>query len=475
MPEGDNGGGGVRRPRVHRWLWLTVVGLASAALLALAWVVVAATIQEYGDTHLPLLSAGTLGDRILVIAPHPDDEALGAAGIVTDALASGKQVRVVLMTCGDGYRRIVQHEVPRRRPGDPPIYQMLGRIRVGESREAMRRLGLPPGDLLFLGYQETGLAALWSAPWHRALRGANEADRVPYGFAFHPGAPYDAADVVADLRSLVASFAPTAVVFPSARDENTDHWATSAFVQHALDAADYRGVRLEYLVHRGMFPFPWAYLPRNPLLPPKELAGAGTWLSYPLEGRTEDRKHDSIDAYRSQRRVMEPYLLSFVRRNELFCQTPPARVSVVTSLPVTDGFPGVVAGDAGGIVIARFLEAEADITGVSAVSVKGRVWVGMRVRGPLGRYVGYRIGVHAFGAGTEERFDAEVVGARVTARSDDATVALSARDVVRGRDRVWVAVPAGLLPAASTLMVGGETVSGGLVVDRTAWRTVRLR
>jgi membrane protein DedA with SNARE-associated domain len=38
---------------------------------------------------------------ILVFAPHPDDEALMAAGIITTALTNGDNVKVVVMTNGN--------------------------------------------------------------------------------------------------------------------------------------------------------------------------------------------------------------------------------------------------------------------------------------------------------------------------------------------------------------------------------------
>src|SRR6478609_2017631 len=41
--------------------------------------------------------------RLLVISPHPDDETLGAAGLIQRVRARGGAVRVVLMTSGDGF------------------------------------------------------------------------------------------------------------------------------------------------------------------------------------------------------------------------------------------------------------------------------------------------------------------------------------------------------------------------------------
>ena len=40
-------------------------------------------------------------DRVLVLAPHPDDESIGAGAAIQKALAAGAQVRIVFLTTGD--------------------------------------------------------------------------------------------------------------------------------------------------------------------------------------------------------------------------------------------------------------------------------------------------------------------------------------------------------------------------------------
>ncbi len=41
--------------------------------------------------------------RLLILAPHCDDETLGSAGLILAAERAGIQVRVVIATNGDGY------------------------------------------------------------------------------------------------------------------------------------------------------------------------------------------------------------------------------------------------------------------------------------------------------------------------------------------------------------------------------------
>ena len=49
----------------------------------------------------PRLAPARRDDRILIVAPHVDDEAIAAGGYVFDAIANGAEVYVVYLTAGD--------------------------------------------------------------------------------------------------------------------------------------------------------------------------------------------------------------------------------------------------------------------------------------------------------------------------------------------------------------------------------------
>jgi len=42
---------------------------------------------------------------VLVVAAHPDDEALAAAGVIVEARAAGRRVYAVVVTNGEGRAR----------------------------------------------------------------------------------------------------------------------------------------------------------------------------------------------------------------------------------------------------------------------------------------------------------------------------------------------------------------------------------
>lgn len=90
-------------------------------------------------------------DRLLVLAAHPDDESLGAGGLVAAAARSGLPVRVVVATAGEG-----SHPGATAWGADD-----LRRTRTAEAREAVARLrGEHAGavDLELLDLPDGGLA-----------------------------------------------------------------------------------------------------------------------------------------------------------------------------------------------------------------------------------------------------------------------------------------------------------------------------
>ena len=68
-------------------------------------------------TGRPFHALPALGARLLVLAPHPDDEVLGAAGMIDAAVRRGAAVRVVVATDGEAGpdKSGAGNELPRSR------------------------------------------------------------------------------------------------------------------------------------------------------------------------------------------------------------------------------------------------------------------------------------------------------------------------------------------------------------------------
>ena len=70
-------------------------------------------------------------DRLVVVAAHPDDETLGAGGLIASAVRLGRTVDIVCATDGE-------HSHPYSPTHTP---EELGRIRAEEARLAAEVLG----------------------------------------------------------------------------------------------------------------------------------------------------------------------------------------------------------------------------------------------------------------------------------------------------------------------------------------------
>jgi LmbE family N-acetylglucosaminyl deacetylase len=111
--------------------------------------------------------ARNVGDPLLVVVAHPDDEALGFAGVIARARAEGRKVRVAVVTNGaDHSLRRLQPRFRGARLGWPVRIAGLGVRRGRETIAAMALLGLRftrnprTSDVFLLGYPNYGLETI---------------------------------------------------------------------------------------------------------------------------------------------------------------------------------------------------------------------------------------------------------------------------------------------------------------------------
>ncbi len=147
--------------------------------------------------YSPLLDPNGLPDRVLVIAPHADDEVFGCGGLLCFHADRGDRVRVVVLTDGAA--------------GDPDGTEAdIQRAREAESRAAGEALGVT--DHRFLGLPDGGLAGV--------------------------------ADLQARIAAELEDFDPDLVYAPSPQEMHPDHRTASAMALRALAAGRERRVLL---------------------------------------------------------------------------------------------------------------------------------------------------------------------------------------------------------------------------------------
>jgi LmbE family N-acetylglucosaminyl deacetylase len=278
---------------------------------------------EEKQTIEPLLSKST---RLLVLAPHPDDESLGAAGLIQRVLGLGGKVNVVFMTNGDGYPEGVEKEDRITHP-TAEDYREYGVERTQEALKALSTLGVKKRDVFFLGFPDGGLCyLLWKfrADPQVYTSPFTEEDHPPASDMIIPHTDYNGRDLRAEIERVLIRFRPTLIATTPPEDEHPDHCATYYFLQKALvdlgkGKPALRPKVLTFLVHFEQWPYNQSPTLGSRLNPPEDFPDKNVlWIPFPLRPREAELKRRAILEYRSQMLVTGPFLLSFAKANELF-------------------------------------------------------------------------------------------------------------------------------------------------------------
>jgi LmbE family N-acetylglucosaminyl deacetylase len=205
--------------------------------------------------------------RTLIIAPHPDDDAIAAGGLIQRILCRGGEVRVVFITDGDNNpwpQRLIQ----RKWFLDRDDRRSWGALRQEEALCSLARFGMNERAAAFLGFPDQRIAGL-------ARRGDLRLRQA--------------------LEDHIARFDPTLVVSPSSLDLHADHRAIAWFAHAA--AAERQMVT--YVVHGSA--------------PANRLA-----CRLQLTDRERQCKREAIECHQSQLLLSRERFLSYAGATELF-------------------------------------------------------------------------------------------------------------------------------------------------------------
>lgn len=206
----------------------------------------------------PLKEGGPGPLDVLVIAPHPDDEVIGCAGIMLQALQQNKRVAVVVITSGDGYPALAAVVAKKNREQlAADDFLRAGALRQQHSVRAMARIGVPKGELMFLGYPDSGLEKIYTLDGSEPFRQMFTNKNATYGVTvpdYHSSvhgrpAPYLKANVVGDIAQIIRDRQPKEIYVTHEADTHGDHRAAFWFVRDAARSANYQGDFFTYVVH----------------------------------------------------------------------------------------------------------------------------------------------------------------------------------------------------------------------------------
>lgn len=167
------------------------------------------TLQEAAQP-LDIFDLPLLG-RVMVIAPHQDDESLGCGGTIALLRQAGVPVHVVFVTDGSlSHPNSQKYAAPK-----------LTELRESEAVEALKILGVEADDITFLRQKDGHLP-------HHGDSGFEEAAAL--------------------IKEVLDNVKPETLLLPWQRDPHPDHRATWQLVRHAVNEMDVDYRVLEYLI-----------------------------------------------------------------------------------------------------------------------------------------------------------------------------------------------------------------------------------
>ena len=439
--------------------------LVIVAVLILIFGLSVDAYKTNNDVKYPQSPNFTSSDRVLVVAPHPDDETIASAGVIRYCIKNNIPVYVVVVTDGGSGN--------------------LGVTRYHESLNATKILGLPSNNITFFEYVQ-GIDSLFNENWDKPILVFG--NHTP-NFAYQKNAPYTGVSLEKNMETVITDFKPTIIIYPNPNDSNPDHWGTSSFVQYATNNLNYTGQMYTYLVHvSSVWPFPRGYFPQTYILPPYFLAKQNKWVVFPIENSDEKLKFKAINSYKSQLNNDPTYLLSFVRKNELFIpnnETTLLKNNVSIDYSNTSGFPKTIFHDPEGDALVKppfevydsiFSNLNLfDITDVGFEVDNNTIWMSLKTVGGISKSGFYNFRVRSFGNGVVNRIDIQVKNGNVNylmiANNSEIVEPL---EVKVNENGIIIGMPSNLFNDTK-YMISVDAMRNNQYLDRAGWYTINLK
>jgi len=422
------------------------------------------------------------GESILVLAPHPDDETLGCAGVIQEALTEGCSVHIVFLTNGD-HNQMASKLYTKKIVMTPSGYIKMGKLRRKEAIAAAQVLGVPEKDLIFLGYPDSGTLKIWEERWGNASAYRNpltRANKVPYPENYSYQAEYKGENILRDLESILMKLRPTRVFVSHPADTNVDHRALYVFLRVALLNLEGKippPLVYPYLIHFGRWPYPFHYHPELTLSPPKKLAESEiAWENYNLSGFQEDKKLAAIKCYQSQKVDRGYWLASFIKKNEIFGDYP---IINLAKKPLTE--KEVSIGDLGeGDFSPEELAEKSKISSFSFQQNDQKLLLTVKFNKVLEKEIGFSL--HIFGYNQQSPFS-QMPKISLRLVPLERTILRNGLSVLPGKNvsvkkngkEVSFEFPIELLRNPDYILLALESYLGEIPVDLTAWRIIKIK
>jgi len=230
----------------------------------------------------PTFSALT---RLLVVAPHPDDETLATGLLIQQVRMAGGEVQILLLTAGDN-NPWPQRWLERRIRIGGVDRQRWGQRRLAEMQHALRQLDVPAQALRTLGWPDMGIT---------------------------DGLLQSGSSLLGTLAGAIGEFHPSLIALPSLHDRHPDHGTAHVLVRLAVARLARPPAMLAYLVHG-----------RTQGVRYVEICGSAGQRA---------RKQQALSAYRSQMTLSRNRLRRLAALPERYALVPPRPGLPASALP----------------------------------------------------------------------------------------------------------------------------------------------
>jgi LmbE family N-acetylglucosaminyl deacetylase len=179
--------------------------------------------------RLPVVSVDQIiaVGRVLVLAPHPDDESLGCGGLIAACCVAARPPVVAVLTDGSASHRT----------NTAAALDQLVQIRASEVRLAATNLGLPSAHLHLLGFRDGALGQVIEPCVQLLTRlGRDAGCRIIVApWQYDPNEDHHAASIVA--RAVAAAIGAACLFYPV--------WGWAIHGEAELPPHDIGGLRLD--------------------------------------------------------------------------------------------------------------------------------------------------------------------------------------------------------------------------------------
>jgi len=156
---------------------------------------------------------GKMSKKIIVFAPHPDDETLGCGGTIAKRISEGYEVLIVVMTDGKyAFSKVLGIN-------SDPSPEELKQIRREEMKRAAKSLGVLERNVIFLDFEDGKLG-----------ENSKEAEE-------------EATQILKENR-------PAEAYFPYEKDDHIDHRETNRIIKNSIKKLGLPILKYQYSIYQ---------------------------------------------------------------------------------------------------------------------------------------------------------------------------------------------------------------------------------